>query len=342
MAEIDRRNAIIFQHLKIYSTKLKMSHLSNKSKLGSILKVGHEIRASRFVEIQQLFHHIRNGVNEVYNFGKELEMIKEKNLLNYLNGLEKSVDEIKDEKAICEFLNSEKKECSAKLIRATIKKDGQDVKYYQSAINNILEPLYNYWRSELDFKTNFGTVKEISSGKNLVESEITDVTVANKINIKTKIIEPEKSIPLIELIPHLPPEFLQIAIKDLSGETILHYFMILATEKNNINNEPYMTKQDVIELVKKNFSVFKSQPTGKYFTINLNNNQKIRLRYFIQQFYQKFERNPQGNKMKYVNFLIYNFDLFKDDKPGSLYKNMGSAKKPIPENIIPVAKYFSK
>ena len=118
--------------------------------------------------------------------------------------------------------------------------------------------------------------------------------------------------------------------------------MILAAEKNNINNEPYMTKQDVEELVHKNFSIFQSQPNGKYFTINLKYNQKIRLKYFMQQFYQKFERKPQGNKMKYVNFLIHNFDLFKDDKPNTLYKNMGSKKIPIPENIIPVAKYFSK
>lgn len=319
-----------------------MAQLSNKSKLGSILKLGQEIRESNEKEIRQLFHHIRNGINEVYNFGKELERIKENNLLNYLNGLEKSVAEIKDEKAICEFLNSEKKIYGSKLIRSTIKKDGQDVKYYQTAINNILDPLYNYCKSELDFKTNFGTVKKNSSQKNLLESEIADITVANKITENTKIVEPEKSTPLIELIPDLPPSFLQIDIKDLSEEKILYYFMILAKEKNNINNEPYMTKQDVEELVHKNFSVFKSQPNGKYFKINLKNNQKVRLRYFMQEFYQKFERKPQGNKMKYVNFLIHNFDLFKDDKPSTLYKNMGSKKIPIPENIIPVAKYFSK
>lgn len=314
-----------------------MNKKGNYARLGHILKIGQEIHNNKLIEIDDLFNNIRNGVNEIYKFEKEIETIKEENLIIYLNRLEKTIAELNNKNIICAFLNAEKKECHSKQIKATIQKNAQDVEYYQTAIDNILNPLYNYWKYEHDFKLEFKPVKETPINENLIEPEISVSPLTNMINSTPIIVSEEIKTQFDEGL-NLPEGFMQINIKDLSAEKILKYFNRLAIEKNNINYEPYMTEQDVVELVNNNFTVFQSQPTGKSFVINLHKNQKIRLRYFIQRFYQRYERNPHGSKMKYVYFLIHNFDLFKDDKPENLYKNMGDKKKPIEENIIPVDK----
>jgi hypothetical protein len=44
--------------------------------------------------------------------------------------------------------------------------------------------------------------------------------------------------------------------------------------------------------------------------------------------------------MKYVDFLIRNFDVFKNDKRKNLNGNMNASKSPNESNRIPVDKYL--
>jgi hypothetical protein len=97
-----------------------------------------------------------------------------------------------------------------------------------------------------------------------------------------------------------------------------------------------MSEVDVEELVKKNFAVFNSVPTGKYFAINLTKREKGKLRYFLQQFYLRYEGIAKA-KNKYALFLKWNFELFKNDSLQSILTNM---KNKQPKDYIPTKKYF--
>lgn len=101
-----------------------------------------------------------------------------------------------------------------------------------------------------------------------------------------------------------------------------------------------MEEKDIDELIKNNFTVFGCTPTSKYFSINLTKQQKGILRYFLYQFYQKYESSFIGTKMKYVNFLISNFEIFKHDNAHILNSNMSETKKPNIESIIQISKYL--
>jgi hypothetical protein len=151
----------------------------------------------------------------------------------------------------------------------------------------------------------------------------------------------EKVVPeIVEIIPELPPGFEQIKCEATEKE-ILNYFMILSKEENSLNKEYFMDEKDVEEFVKKNFFIFNCIPTGKYFSINLLPNQKRILIYFMFTFYLKYDRKVANTKIKYVNLLINNFELFKSDKPKSLLSNMSESKKPINKNCISTKEYFS-
>ena len=135
----------------------------------------------------------------------------------------------------------------------------------------------------------------------------------------------------------LPPGFRQIEC-DATKEQISFFFSNLATENNPTNDQPYMKQNDIDELIEKNFLIFGKDPTGKYFDINLTHRQKGKLKCFILEFYEKYEAGRIGTKMKYVNFLRWNFELFKNDNPHTLNGNMNTSKKPSQKTRIPTTK----
>ena len=159
-------------------------------------------------------------------------------------------------------------------------------------------------------------------------------------NIKTNsnpIIEkviPEIAKPEIQL----PVNFEQI-ICEGSEQEIIDDFMLLASIKNKLNDECYMKKEDVEEFVKKNFSIFKTPPTGKYFEINLLPKQKTILKHFIYQFTVKYNQKLRVPKEKYALLLINNFESFKDEDPKNLASNISESKRPTSLlDIIPIPK----
>jgi hypothetical protein len=215
---------------------------------------------------------------------------------------------------ICQLLLDEKEKCEVKIMEAKINNNNSIRKYYQQTIDDIIEPKLKYWQSKLEIKNtqplseeNQGAIKINNSNSTIIDEKINS-----------------------EIIPtdlECPPSFEQI-LCDGSEQEILDDFMLLATTKNKVNNECYMKKEDVIEFVKKNFSIFKTKPTGKYFEINLLPKQMTILKHFIYQFTVKYNRKLKIPKEKYALLLINNFELFKSNNPKNLASNISESKKP--------------
>lgn len=235
----------------------------------------------------------------------------------YKRQLIEAIDSITPDKAF-ELLNGAKTTYERYIMDAKIQ--NQNFSVAASIIKDIIDPL----------------IEEV---KRKIE---TDILIQNsRISKATDVINyPAKSI--IETVDGKSSEakendnsgerFEQIEC-DATKEQIIAFFNILVSERNKRNNESYMTNEDVNQMIRMNFKIFGESPVQKYYPINLDLDQKGMLAYFIFQFYDKYESNPNGHKMKYVRFLIRNFERFKNDDPINLNKNMCRSKKPTRDII---------
>lgn len=127
-----------------------------------------------------------------------------------------------------------------------------------------------------------------------------------------------------EITEPLPEGFAQITYStQISKEKLRGDFMLLSTEKNPLNNKPFMEEKVIDELLDKNFAIFGlEKPNGKYFPINLLETQKYILRTFMYYIFYKYEIIHKKNKQKYARFLVHNFELFKTETPEILATNI--------------------
>ena len=305
------------------------------SEFALILKKGEERAAFN----QKLFSEIRTAIKEFSKFGKELATSTKEHLLEYLEMVQLKTVELKDAAEICQFLYAEKRKYIAKVIDSKIRKDGYDTKYYQSVIDQIIEPLLKDWESALEFEKRIPQSKQIVQSENVLQEE--RVEKPQPIEIINQNPPPviEKISPKdISPISKLPDNFKQIQC-DGSETEILNFFMLLAYSKNRLNDDFYMSENDVKAFVYNNFSIFKKEPTAKYFTINLLPKQKRILIYFIYQFTVKYNRKLRVHKAEYAMLLINNFVSFKDDILETLVSNMSESKRPkSPLDIIQIPK----
>jgi len=293
---------------------------------------------------ENIFKGVSDGLNVFINHSKEIELISKQNLERYFNRIKTSIIELTETEEICQFLIAEKGKCLEQVIGYGIKKQGLLGADYQTAIDKIIDPLFKQYELKLEFEKKHPTVKKY----------VPNVIVYKPNSEKLKISENKTAIENVKTIPKpteeeiipesvetdikLPSNFEQI-ICDGTEQEIMNDFMLLASTKNKLNNECYMNKKDVEEFVKKNFSVFNSIPTGKYFEINLLPKQKTILIHFIYQFTVKYNRRLGVPKLKYAMLLINNFELFKNDKAATLVSNMSESKKPkSPLDIILIPK----
>ena len=223
--------------------------------------------------------------------------------------------------------------CINIIIRAKIEGDGITEKDYEKARSQFIEPLISRYKEWIELEKVYG----ISDGGKVRESPLKEVANGKAELIR---IEEEKK-PVAqnntELFP-LPKDFAKIDCL-ASKEIIESFFSILALEINPLLGKSYMNQEDVNELVRNNFSVFDEVPTGKYFTLNIINEQKVVIRTFVYEFFIKYALQGKGQKMKYVDFLIWNFDKFKTDNRDSLNGNMNASKKPTKYKIINTEKF---
>ncbi|CAN5546167.1 hypothetical protein BH10BAC1_BH10BAC1_20030 [soil metagenome] len=293
-----------------------------------------KIYKQRAEENKEFFDTLGKSLKGMVEASKEIAQIEKQNLINYFNAIHEKVIGLNNNAIeICRFLHSEKIKCSAKYTDASIRKDGYDKRLYRTFVDEIIVPTLKQWESILEFEKTHPP--QIISNKPVL-SEQKIVQNQPQVEIIHNIPEVEKITPDIAKIgPKLPEGFKQINCKATEKE-ILHFFMILSEVKNKEMDKFYMKEEDVLEFAQKNFSIFNTIPTGKYFPINLGIKQKGRLIDFMNEFYRKYDYDLDNNKMKYALLLINNFERFKDDDPQILLSNMSPSKGPIEKNKIPV------
>ena len=218
---------------------------------------------------------------------------------------------------------------------------GAEKKDYQFLIDKIIDPTYKNYKEALNLKSLYNNEqikKELAPPVIIVKENIPQVSTTSLVNtVAGETIKVSSSeVHSVEL----PAGFLQIEC-GATKEEILYYFMILSKEKNHLTNEFFMTEEAVLEFVNKNFSVFNSALSGKYFPINILPKQKGILIHFMYWFYVKYDQKELNNKIKYAKLLKYNFDEFKDDNLKTLMSNMRESKKPK-KGAIPISKYFPR
>jgi hypothetical protein len=279
---------------------------------------------------------VANFVKEFRKYGKEIEQETKRILQNYFNDVQIKIEKFNDPGEICRFLIKEKGKYNGKVIEANFNKNGYIEKDYQAVINQIIDPLLKHYELVLAFEKKNPSIKQTVSAPIITKPVI--VKNGHIINTNPLHEKQKNSSTNIKAEDKLPDGFKQIE-SDATKEEIVNYFMIFSKEKNPKTDEFYMKKSDVEEFVKKNFLIFGSPPINKYFPIAINPfTQKAALRYFIYQFFMKYDCKKSADKMKYVKLLINNFEVFKDDDLESLSSNF--SKAPSKKNSIPISKYL--
>lgn len=111
---------------------------------------------------------------------------------------------------------------------------------------------------------------------------------------------------------------------DLDFEDVFNYFKALHYNLKEINR---LSIEEVEHLIYSNFYFEKNQKTiqRKRFSIKI---EKQLLVNFVYQFHLNFDKNPYNNKLEdYSNFLIQNFEIFKNNKVASLKSNFSKPPK---------------
>ena len=280
---------------------------------------------------------ITKGIKELgdrfIEYSNEIKEIDRKQYSGYFDWLSQSVSARESSVDAVRFLMKIKANCEDKIIRAKIERDVISERDNEYVISQFIIPLINRHKELIVFEKEHPSIVGKEKGQ-------LGVIEATQEKIELIRIEEEKE-PVAqnntELFP-LPKDFAKIDCL-ASKEIIESFFSILALEINPLLGKSYMNQEDVNELVRNNFSVFDEVPTGKYFTLNIINEQKVVIRTFVYEFFIKYALQGKGQKMKYVDFLIWNFDKFKTDNRDSLNGNMNASKKPTKYKIINTEKF---
>ena len=266
------------------------------------------------------------------DYSREMRAIEKNQKDGYRNKVTEQISSLNTVDGLA-YLNKEHDILEERYIQANFSKDGFEKDYCRSILDLLIIPLIEIWERKVSREAGLqkteGLPVPIIETTPVVEkvTSITEKTVeiVEDLKVEDGALEEEEIVPL-------PIGFTQIECRG-SKEQITAYFSVLAKELNK-NGEPFMTQQNVDLLIRKNFSVFGAPASGKYFEINLTQRQKGVLIYFVYQFYLKYEIEQIGTKGKYVNFLIWNFELFKKDDFTTLNKNMNASNRPSQNSII--------
>jgi hypothetical protein len=276
----------------------------------------------KLMQIKETSADFSKMISDVHNSFSKLAEVDRQRKKTYLDNLLLALENIEGPLTKCEFILKEKSVIGTNVIRAKLKGDGYERKFLENVISDIIEPFLKQCQEELVLENQkviaFKSIPSISSG-NKCDSIIAGSKAFQKSN------------------ENLPEGFSQIECS-ATEDQIMNYFMILSKAINPAHKMPYMKPNDVEELVWKNFRTFDRVPVGGHAPINLTGRQKGVLRYFMYEFYAKYELNLKNTKRKYVDFLIWNFELFKDDDPQTLYINMATSKRP--QDFIDMKKHL--
>lgn len=193
---------------------------------------------------------------------------------------------------------------------------GQEKKLAEKAITTIINPEVAHLNELMRIEKEFGPVQKKTENINPNESVINPTS--------------------IQINADLQPNFVYVKIEParLTSVQIIEYFTKLTKINNPINNAPFMSEKDLGILMARIIPGLNGDvKNGHFIALNLDRSQKGFLIDFIYALYQKNESTYKGTKQKYVDLLIQNFDIFKEDN--SLYKNMVSRTTKSANPLLP-------
>lgn len=142
-----------------------------KSKFNNEFALVLKNREDRTALNQKTISEIGNIIKQFTAFGKEMSEITKKNLNIYFEWVLSKIAELNNSSETCIFLHSENRVYCSKVIEAKIRKDGYDAKYFQTVIDEIINPLLNDWESALDFEKRNPSVKLIVQSTNALQEK---------------------------------------------------------------------------------------------------------------------------------------------------------------------------
>ena len=172
-----------------------------------------------------------------------------------------------------------------------------EVKRIDEAISLVIEPALQNLSELIRLDKELGISNQIP----LVKTEKAEIAIEPPLN--------ELNANVSELIPEKIIINNRLKIKmNLSKTIIFEHFNKLNNFKNELNNQAYLPKDDVEQLLCQAFEEYTDKPTDHYC--------------FIYQFYSRNETKRAGTKMKYAHFLKDNFENFSQLEIHTLYSSI--------------------
>ena len=187
-----------------------------------------------------------------------------------------------------------------------------EVKRIDEAISLVIEPALQNLSELIRLDKELGISNQIP----LVKTEKAEIAIEPPLN--------ELNANVSELIPKKIIINNRLKIKmNLSKTIIFEHFNKLNNFKNELNNQAYLPKDDVEQLLCQAFEEYTDKPTDhKLLSLNLTNKQFGIFYCFIYQFYSRNETKRAGTKMKYAHFLKDNFENFSQLEIHTLYSSI--------------------
>jgi hypothetical protein len=186
------------------------------------------------------------------------------------------------------------------------------IKRIDEAIIKYVEPtikdLYELIRLEREFG--------ISNQNPTIKKEVIEIA------IKTPLNQLNSNLSELSIDDQSLKQYKKIKMNMPMGNVYAH-FMKLINFKNELNNKPYLSKDNVEQLLAQAFEGYSiSEVKQEQLNLNLTNKQFAIFYTFIYQFYYLNETNKAGTKMKYAYFLKDNFLNFSRLDIKTLYSSI--------------------
>lgn len=239
----------------------------------------------------------------------------------YKKEIENRLSEFSNDSRKIYFLKQEKNRVEEEHLHFRIQRKSDNATLSKMKLQEVINECLKFYKDRVG-EDNYAGMKKIIEESVITEND--SAAISQEKVLSTDKMEVAENHEPEELTEPLPEGFAQITYStQISKEKLRSDFMLLSTEKNPVNNKPFMEEKDIEELLDNNFAIFGlEKPNGKYFPINLIANQKYILRTFMYYIFYKYEIIHKQNKQKYASFLVHNFELFKTETPKILATNI--------------------
>lgn len=291
-------------------------------------------KSSLIETISPMLSELKDAFRDYRDISKsKVELLNKRNK-EELQAIHQDLDTLETNEARIGYLLQKRHSYTKNKSIASINRNHDDIAFYSNFIK-VIDPLIEDYKIELKTEREVGIKRESNNQNDTAKEEMLPVAFNPQSHDEDDFVTESTE---IRLLAELPEGFKQIDCQASQFE-IRRYFSILAKELRKANGRPYMEQADVDLLIRKNFSIFKVAATPVYVDINLTQGEKGILKHFIYGFYLKYDQKRK-TKEKYANFLIWNFNLYKDDNLKYLLSNMTPSKS-TRSGIIDIKKHLN-